>query len=326
MDSLIIDSVSKATWNKHCSAWTLFDKFCDQHKCKPEWPVDIKTVRAFVTWGLRDKKLKHSTMSSYLSSLNTKHAIKGIPCEPFVKDKVIAMLIKGAENSPSGVMENKISVNPPLLSVFGHCIATANWTNYSKQLIWTVFLTAFFSSCRMGEILSESSFKCNYRTAFLWKNLKFLEGDGAIIFLPFTKAKKFAGDFLDLFIFPIKNYCPVTNLLQLRSMQIDLGIFDENSPVFKFNSGALVSKSKVNEILCSFTKNSLPPEFSNVTGHSFRSGLATLMPAIFGPQTDCIKVWGRWASDSYKLYNKNARECKRKMYLDIVPTLIEFWK
>ena len=69
-DKLVIHLATKQTWAKHCSAWALFDEFCTFFGIKFELPISPELARAFVTWALSKKKLKSSTVRSYISSMN----------------------------------------------------------------------------------------------------------------------------------------------------------------------------------------------------------------------------------------------------------------
>ena len=71
MEKLIVNSVCRQTWAKHCSAWTLYKSFCHTFNKNFELPVPIKNVRAFTTWAITERNLKSATVKSYISSLNT---------------------------------------------------------------------------------------------------------------------------------------------------------------------------------------------------------------------------------------------------------------
>ena len=49
-----------------------------------------------------------------------------------------------------------------------------------------------------------------------------------------------------------------------------------------------------------------PDDRDKLTGHSFRSGLATLMEAAGFSEED-IKAWARWSSDAFARYCKENR-------------------
>jgi len=328
LESLIVNSVTSCTWSKHKSAWKLFSVFCSSHNISESWPLDICIVRAFAVWALSERNLKFSTVKSYISSLETGHTIRNLNSPNFSKDKILNMIFKGAENNPSSAPHCKNSVNPAMLALLGHYVAKSEWSNYSKQLFWSLFLLAFYTSCRMGELVSSAENAFDKLTTLTWKNISFEpENKGARIFLPYTKTAKFSGETVDIFLFKMANFCPVTNLVKLRDMQINLSFFDMQRPVFTFSSGYFVTTKKVNTVLKEFTSTMLNNLDICITGHSFRSSIPTLIASL--PNCDknqSIKEWGRWSSDSYKQYSKNARNEREVLFNLISPVLIEFWK
>ena len=65
------------------------------------------------------------------------------------------------------------------------------------------------------------------------------------------------------------------------------------------------------------------PEFASSSrdfwaGHSFRSGLSTLLQSL-GYEENEIKVWGRWHSDAYMAYTKDMR-ARQKTYEKLTKT------
>ena len=95
-DRLVIHSATKQTWAKHCSAWALFDEFCTIFGIKFELPISPELARAFVTWALSKKKLKSSTVRSYISSVNKTHILGNIKNVNLSSDPCIKLLLKGA--------------------------------------------------------------------------------------------------------------------------------------------------------------------------------------------------------------------------------------
>ena len=57
-DKLVLHSVGRQTWAKHCSAWKLYKEFCLCFGAVFELPVTVQYARAFVTWAVSVKKLK----------------------------------------------------------------------------------------------------------------------------------------------------------------------------------------------------------------------------------------------------------------------------
>ena len=130
--------------------------------------------------------------------------------------------------------------------------AVSNLGEISKQVFWTAMLTCFFSSCRMGELVVGNELSFDPKTTLKWVNLAFTNDTDVLLFIPFTKTKGARGEFVDLFSFPDKCFCPVANLLKLKSLLQEKNIFNPNLPVFTLESGLFLTKNKINTLLESF--------------------------------------------------------------------------
>ncbi len=329
MKNLLLDSKAPATWNKHHSAWNMYTSFCKKFNLLA-WPATVENARAFATWSTYSSKLKAESAKSYISSLSVHNVLFNNISVPLNSDPVIKMILKGAATRDRCIPEKnkpKLSLNPHMLKVLGHRISECSWSDLSKQVLWTALLTCFFSSCRMGELVSNDEYSFEHRCTFIWKNISFLQNDGAVLFLPFTKTKGSKGDFVDLFFFDNPSYCPVRNLIELKNMLLKHGIYDENFPVFMFSSGKLLTKPIINQLLGKFLGDIFDSTNYKITCHSFRSSIPTLLSNLEGNiGAKEIKRWGRWESDSYTLYTKNIRLERKYIFSHIVSNLYNILK
>ena len=199
---LVLYSATKQTWNKHCSAWKLFNDFCNIYKINNDLPIDVRVARAFVTWAIGKKNLKSSTVKSYVSSLNIAHTLSSNENGNLNSDPCVKMLLKGAENSndktthPTTVC---LPMNLDLLDILGHRISILGWSAFSKQVFWTACVVCFFTSCRMGELLPSHTKNHNPDTTLLWKNVKILSDEDILLLVPYSKTTGFKGKVLDIY-------------------------------------------------------------------------------------------------------------------------------
>ena len=70
--------------------------------------------------------------------------------------------------------------------------------------------------------------------------------------------------------------------------------------------GRYLTKRKFNLLLHDLLDQYIKDDRDSLSGHSFRSGLATLMEAA-GFSEESIKAWGRWSSEAFKRYCKEKR-------------------
>jgi hypothetical protein len=249
-------------------------------------------------------------------SVSMAHSLKGLDCINYNDDKIIKLILNGAKNiyeSYGSISANRRVANTYTLKLISHELASSNWCDISKQVVWACCTTAFFASIRLGEVLSDFTDKFNQTATLLWKNVKFLGNDEILLYIPCIK-KKFCGDFVD--VFAVDNlYCPVRALYALMQQQIKLGFFDLNKPVFAFSSSYFLTTRKLNEILKDLLKKYYNEATGYISCHSFRGALVNIMQSNtkkFDPNE--YRLFGRWSSDAYLLYLKNHRAERRTVF------------
>jgi len=315
----INSTFSKNSWDKHCSAFNNFKKFELENGAKYQWPLNTNVILDYCNWAIRQKQLDPKTVESYVHTLKIMHDLMDLDCSG-CKNQLVKMLIRGAENRQIYAGSNSRTRNVitlPLLKLIGHEIAMQNWNTLNKQIFWTACCLAFFGSLRMGEILfsSESSFDPN--TSFLWGDIQFRE-NSLLCHIKSPKSKNKGGDWIDIFEFPGNNCCPVKSMQKLKDM---VGKIDPKMPVFRFQSGKLLTKVNFNSTISGLLKK-FEEKGAKFSGHSFRAGIpATLAKFPELVNDNHIQGWGRWGSKAYLVYTKLKLEQKRKIYAKIVECL-----
>lgn len=324
-EKLLLHSASNSTWKKHCSAWNSLRLFCNKFKIELNLPLDVKHVRAYTTWALTERKLQASTVESYISSIVFAHRMADKECVNFTKDKCVQMLLKGGGGNVSLLSgetnSSRLAMNIYLLKILGHRISLEKWDDMSKQVIWTASVICFYTSCRMGELVSACKNNFDSITTLKWQNVKFMENNEAVVFLPSTKSTGLKGAFID--IFPLKgdSTCPYAALNKLKEINMSNNSFIEKNPVFRFKSSLYLTTDKMNKLL-----HCLLSDFTDanhkITCHSFRAAIPSAMASH--PETCTVrevKEWGRWHSDSFEKYTKQERDKKRKLFYKTINLL-----
>ena len=324
LEKLLLYSASKATWAKHCSAWKLYDEFCQFYNVKFELPVSIGYARAFATWAVSKRKLKNTTVKSYLSSLNVAHTLSGSFSSNLNSDPCVKLAMRGAENiaNVNGTCKtNRLPMNIHLLNILRHRISELPWSPFSKQIFWTACTLCFFTSCRMGELVPSQERDFDASTTLLWDNVREISNTEFIMFVPYSKTTGFKGKIVDIFEIKGDKNCPAAALRKLRKMMREKTDFKSDVPVFSFHSGKNLTKKQINLWLSSLLEDFVDSNHK-ITGHSFRAGIPSTL-ACFPDEfpNNVIKTWGMWESNSYKLYIKHEREGKRALFEKIVKCL-----
>lgn len=310
---------TNSTWKRLDSAWTNL-KLCEKFLCKKfEWPLTEENVSDFCTWALEKKNLTPPTVKAYLSSLGTILKLDGksdANCHTFK----ISSILRGAENiSNKNEGSKRLAMTLSNLKLLGHEIAKSNdWSNFSKQVIWTACCISFFGSLRMGEILCLNETKFDSTSSFLWGDLSIRE-DSWTIHIKKPKSRSCQGEFVDIFKFPGNNCCPVGALKTLKTMAKST---QKHLPVFMFENGKLLTKNNFNTTIRGLLKNRLGEKAELFSGHSFRAGIPSAIAKSKNVNSETMaKSWGRWHSDSYQRYMRLKIDQRKVMFNKICDIL-----
>jgi hypothetical protein len=317
-NKLINMSLASSTWSKHSTGLKCFGKYEDYVGRKCVWPVTIQDLRSFTVWCVSVRNLSSATAKSYLYSISLAHKLKDLHCPDYLSDKVLNLILTGAENkkdlcNPS--VSKRRAMSYSTLLIIGHKIANSEWSDYNKQVLWSACTFAFFTSVRLGEILAKKVRSFDKDTTLLWNNVKFMNNNEILVYLPFTKTTKCKGDFIDVFPLGKENGCPVQALKKLMALTISAGKFSMQNPVFVMENGSNLTTSKLNAVLKNLLSDIFDPERNSISCHSFRCAIPSVLnehPKIFTLEE--IKSWGRWVGSSYLLYLRLHREKRRALF------------
>ncbi len=158
--------------------------------------------------------------------------------------------------------------------------------------------------------MSHSELAFNSYDTLLWYDVKFLGDTSVKIHRKITKNKTPGGDVIDLFEFE-GNCCPVASIKHLYDT-LPHNLID---PVFRFDSGKLLTQKLFNETLYSCLHPIFGEKASNYSGHSFRAALPSALASCQSLSSEkAIKKWGRWKSNSFEKYTRLNHTAKREVF------------
>jgi integrase len=285
---------------------------------KFEWPLQEVAYRGFATWCVTVRNLSSGTAKAYISALATAHSIAGFENVAKKPGKLTSLILAGSRNLEiigSRKFSTRRSMNLTVLKIFGHRIANSDWSPGSKQVVWAAVTTAFFTSARMGELLSPEESNFDPNSTLLWGQVLFRKEGRITLHIRLPKIASKEGDFLDLYPFIEKNCCPVLALQRFFLMQHEAGMLNSALPVFRFPSGRALTPRCLNKILKTVLGDILKDGQDSITCHSLRSAIPTaLNEAPHIASTADTKDWGRWKSDSHKAYTKQHSRHKKFLF------------
>ena len=123
-----------------------------------------------------------------------------------------------------------------LVLLAGHKIASStHWSPMSKQVIWTAYTTAFFSSAPLNQILSSSETSFDPKTDLTCQLPPLRLHTYLLIRL---KTGDIHCDLVEIFPFPGHMCSPVAALKALKRKQEAAGLFSSLAPCFCFSTDA----------------------------------------------------------------------------------------
>ena len=319
---LVTASYCSNSWKKNNSAINCLKKFSQETKSDIKFPVDISVANKFVEWCYFTKNIKASTIKTYVSCICIAQKMNNHDDIAW-KNPILKQMLKGAENLEfySTLCKGTRKVMTlPLLKIVGNQISKANWSDDTKQVIWTTLVTAFFGSFRLGELLCEDEKTFNPLENLTWNDIIFREDDSVLIKLKITKTKKKQGEYIDLFKFTGHKCCPVATLKALRKLRLAEKF--THMPVFMFKNGKIVTPKMINEILPDLLRDIMKDAADEYTGHCLRPGLLSALannPDIANDKD--IQKWGRWCTESFLLYTRLKLNQKKTLFEKVTNVL-----
>jgi len=315
-------AVAAGTWDKYKSAFNKYVTYCKCNSVELKWPLVDKCINGFVLWCLGTENLAPETVKAYIFALSHLQQTLGLGRIPFSQNSIAKLLLKGAKNwkVTHEPQKKRNTITLPRLRKIFKVIQNSSWAPFNKTAIWSVCLTAFYGSFRIGELLAKKQSKFDKTTTLLTKNVKYEEENNVwSIFIKSPKTGNKQGE--NVYLFPVgkKDFCPVEALKKYVNLQTKIGLYREDLPLFRWQSGRCITIKKINKVLARI----FPPRKGiKITGHCFRSGLissAGNLPDIVNDTH--LKGWGRWRSDTFLRYELFDMEQKKYIFKKLIQSL-----
>jgi hypothetical protein len=194
----------------------------------------------------------------------------------------------------------------------------SSWPKNSKCVFWTALTVAFFGSFRFGKLLSSRKDSYNPNENLTWGDIKF-SYDSVTIHVKVPKSKKASGEYIDLFELPDARFCPVKAIRNLKNVAKFSG---HTHPVFMFDNSTCLTIATLNDTIHNLLLPLLGEKAYEFSAHSSRAALPSALAACPDLVSDeQIKMWGRWSSDTFRLYTRLKIRQKRYIFNKIVSAI-----
>ena len=314
--------LSKGSWNRHNAALNSWTTYINHVGKLYKWPFEIEILRGYAVWAINVKKLQPNTVRVYLSDLKLAHELRSKNTDAF-NDFFLKKMLIGADHLKMYTdIKNKakLVMTLQMVRILGHKIAKSDWTAEKKRVFWGASCLAYFGSFRLGEIVAKT--KGGEFENLKWGDVQFRKDGSALLNIRFPKIiKNTKGDFVDIFEIVNKDYCPIRCLKALKKYSSKENMKDKN--VFSFSDGTCLTSSQFTAEIKTLLSEVFGPAISNLSGHSFRAGIPSALcnrPDI--ASEDDVKCWGRWSSESYRLYTRLKLSARRKIFNKIMCAIL----
>ena len=169
-------SLASGTWSTYKTVGNQLEKCQEETKEKMDFPLDTRRIITFIHLLFHIRKVKSSTVNTYLSGIRYLHLSKGVDI-PALRPPLVEQLLKGKQNLEN--IEKQLYGNPtraPVTLTVMKLIKAelkdwlSNRTN--KALVWSVCTLAFAGCLRIHEILCKQ--KLHYDPDFSLLGADFL--------------------------------------------------------------------------------------------------------------------------------------------------------
>jgi hypothetical protein len=316
-------------WSSTRTAWHHLADVAERHNWPLTFPVPIHLILALVTYLFRIRVLVPTTVASYISSIRNWEHLQGIENKNW-DNPLIRQIMKGYKNLYLTRLRNprvRCVITWSILRLLKDEIWKLDFSALDKQVAWCAAILAFWGSLRMGELL-QGKLGFDALRCLSWEKLVICDNNTHVIIyvaLPKVTDDSQPSDHIDIFDFPIKEYCPIHNILKLHNMNSLLrppGTFNIDTSVFILSNGEPLTMNGMAQLLKQ-TLNPLFPGLGNFSPHSFRAGLPSLMgafPALFTREQ--LLQHGRWVSKACDLYARTNNEGLRRTHDQLVKAIL----
>ncbi len=283
-------SKAKNTLRAYKSDFKDFEIFCLKHGFK-SLPTEPKIVSLYITHV--SKKSKISTLRRRLVSISMVHKLKGHYLD--TKHPIIVENLMGIRRVKGSIQRGKKPILINHLKSIINVINNQNFDEIKKLRDKSLILVGFGGGFRRSELISID-----------YDDLEFVK-EGLKINIRKSKTDQFGeGMIKALPYFSNEAYCPVTNLKKwLEISKIKSG------PIFRrFSKGlSLASKRLTDQSVVLLIKEYLSIagiDNKNFSGHSLRSGFATVAAESGADERSIMAMTGHKTTEMVRRYIKEA--------------------
>ena len=154
-------ALTQNTWCQYGTAMSHLSKCEKETGIKMSFPLSQQQILVYIGWLLHVRSVQSDTVAKYLSGLRVASLSKGIDIQT-LRSPVVNLVLAGQKHmedikKSTDTKPVRRAVTIPLMLILAHRLNQSPWSEYKRQLVWTVSILALFGSFRVGELLSSSA-------------------------------------------------------------------------------------------------------------------------------------------------------------------------
>jgi hypothetical protein len=276
-------------------------------------PLSREALLIFINWLITVRGLKAATVNCYLSGIRQMHVMKGLEV-PMLRSSQVQLILKGQQNIDSAEARGssnrgRLPMTVTLMKLLKEKIRRWDKCDMTKLLVWAVCTLAFHGAFRIHELLcrSESFFDPAFDLLSEDVTLTVVSDKGGLCRFITVKLKspKEQRDGKAVLVDVFESGGPICPV-RAFSKWAQLSPREQGKPAFRAPCGTPLTGRRLNGFIRQLLEGSVDYSVGQVTTHSFRSGIASLL-GTKGFSEEEIKQAGRWSSSAYLAYMKLPR-------------------
>ena len=284
------NSKSKNTLKAYKSDFKDFAFFCDKHHLQ-SLPTTPNTISLYLTY--LSKNLKVSTLRRRLVSIGMVHKLKGKYID--TKHPIIIENLTGIKRSLGSIQKGKKPLLANHLKMIINLINNQKTEEVVKLRDKSIILIGFSGGFRRSEIISID-----------YEDLEFVN-EGLKIIVKKSKTDQYGeGMIKGLPHFLNEDYCPVYNVKKW----LEISKIKSGAIFRRFSKGSKLTDSRLTDqtvaLLIKKYLNLCGIEGSNFSGHSLRSGFATVAAESGAEERSIMAMTGHKTTQMVRRYIKEA--------------------
>ena len=312
-------ALTRSTHSSYATAEKMWWKCACETQMEGSFPASDDDILIFAAWLIK-RGLSGPSIEVYLSGIRTSHLIRGL--KPVItRTEIVKTVIAGRTHIDqldrrAGLRKTRLPVTVTMLKLLKEELRASSLPNVDTLALWAIASLLFFGGFRPGEILCKNIGSFDPAFTFLKEDLTekpIKVGNKSINTLQvFLKSEKTdsseRGRIIDVYS-SNSSICPVK---AVRKYFFFSKHTEKDMPTFRLNSGKPITTKLFNSHIKTYLGKHVDSDKRFVSGHSFRSGVATLIGQL-GYSDEQLKAVGRWSSDAYLKYLKLPRTKRLEM-------------